>query len=72
MGLKVGSCGLGLVGIVWTVYRGCGMVCGKACAERMDGDGCVQGCGGCLSGGGGRLERGMVGGGGRGREKAMK
>ena len=47
------------------------MVCGKACAERMDGDGCVQGCGGCLSGGGGRLERGMVGGGGRGREKAI-
>ena len=37
----------------------------------MDDDGCVQGCGGCLSGGGGRLDWGRVGGGGWGREKVI-
>jgi hypothetical protein len=30
---EVGSCGLGLVGIGWTAYIGCGMVRGKACDD---------------------------------------
>ena len=62
-----GSCGLVLIWIGCAGYIGCGMVCGKACAEKMDGGGWVHGVGwvGCEKGGGVGSKRGRVGGGGR-------